>query len=240
MTDLFEAGDILSEYVGYGAVRQDGLFDNKLSALTGMLPERLRTTPPHAYRSLTLSAHEHAALMDGSPLVLRPRLFGSWTRDEAAAYRITRGRVARLKEAEVAVLIRKALPPGCVIADVEAVYLDLGWNDESLECWSRYASWERELIVCQPAGLLTVRTADVVRWHAPGDLAALAPVPGERAYSADGGEWIIIGSVPDLQPDAASGVWAVAADGKDTLTPVFWNWRQETWDMADADPAWEP
>lgn len=233
--ELARVGEALSEYVGLGALKDGSEFDVQFSEIERLLPSRLRQAPAVAYRVLVLSGEDHARIAGGGELRLRDRTFGSWTGDERATRMLLRGRVAAAADGKVVVVVAKPVPEGAVVADVEAVYRALGWNVDEMECWFRYASWERELILRQDAELLTIRPRDVVSVHAPGDLSVLAPLPGERAWDEGADALVEIDVLPDGQPHAADGTWLVQADDGSERA-VSWNGRVGAWDVVPVPP----
>jgi len=225
---LRQAGDLASEYVTYGAMRSDQQFDDLFSQLAAIVPERCRRTPLTAWRVMTVSGSEYRQLQAGLNISLRPRAFGSWTKDKSAARLLLRGRCAIANGDDMTLVVRKDLAPDACVVDIEALYQKLKWDSSDVDEWDRYVHWEREVILKNDAYLLTIRPVEIVSAHAAGDLHALRPYPDERAWSPAAEDFFEIDSVADEQPFAADGVWLV--ENHDGELAVKWDARNSCWE----------
>jgi hypothetical protein len=180
---LLEAYELLSSYVSYGAMTDDGQFNDLFEELSGLVPRETIRPIEHAYRVIVIPIADRDALLAGKPLTLRAREFGSWSRSEEAARRVVRSRFLRMEDDQAVVVFRKPVTRESVVVDVQKVYTTLGFDAGEVEEWGLYASWEAEVILRQDAALLTIGSGDVRLSFAAGDLDAIRPLEGEEAWS---------------------------------------------------------
>jgi hypothetical protein len=224
MPAALEAIEALTSYVTNGSLRSDTQFDASFKSLEG-LPPALRRTPSFAWRVLTLSEADHGLVMSGSVIRLFGRRFGSWTKDRRCVRHILRNRLSAAPAGSVTVVIRKRLPPGCCLVDVEAFYRAYGLDGQMPE-WDLHVVREREIVLEQDEGMLTVGREDIVSAHPLGDIRVLKPRPGEMLFGEVEGriETVVEGPL-SRRADAA---WVVVADGRRFV--VAWDDRHGCWD----------
>jgi len=234
---MLEAGELLSSYVTHGALKDDTQFDGILGELAG-LARWDRKHPVPVWRVVLLTPDKVAALRDGASVSMRPRRFGSWTRDEGAVRLLLRARHASTSGGGCLAVLRKTLGPETWALDVEAMYRKLGWDHPDVGEWSQYVQWEREVVVSQEdAGWSVVRPEEVVSLHPESDRTALWPAKGEVFWNGDWSECLTVDAVPDAQPEAEDGVFTVSCRGE--TRKIIWDRRFNTWDTAP-EPGCEP
>lgn len=228
---LLRAHELISAYVTHGAMDTDDQFDEWFGELAALVPRDLVRPVSVVHRAVTIPATDLEAIRAGGTAMLRPRRYGSRSRSADAALRCLRGRFPGM----AAMVVTKPVDGSQIVVDVREVYAALSFDDECVEEWDRYVSWEDEVIVRQDPSMLAIVAADVTVAHLPGDRDALRPLVGERAWSDEDGDMPVIDHVPRDQPGQAEGLWSVELADRGPAK-LSWDHRHSAWQVASFEP----
>ncbi|WP_411839975.1 hypothetical protein [Paracoccus sp. ME4] len=154
-------------------------------------PEGRHPAPLRLFRCLTVGVEDHKKLQRGEDVLLAPRSHDCWSRSDLAIRMLMRIRAEQHADGAV-LLLRRDFAAEDIAVDVEMLGRHLGMDCGGFCQWTNYVLPEREVIVRNAAGAVTIRPRDVMQsWHG-GDLPKLfEPVIGEVFQDGMGADRVV-------------------------------------------------